>query len=114
LKNNKNLIVDLDFSLLKIDLFKELLFKSMLKRPIIFLKTIALVFKSKAKAKLFISNELTFDIDSLPYNEDVIKIIKRYRKNGYKITLATGAAETHANLISNYLGLFSNVISTKK
>jgi len=55
-EQKKYLVVDLDNSLLKIDLFKEVFGKSLLTQPLAFIKTLLLLFKSKALAKTYISN----------------------------------------------------------
>ena len=112
-KNKKSyLIVDLDNSLLRIDLFKEIFFRSILFNPVIFFKTLSLLFKNKATAKIFISEKIRLDPKTLPYNEDVIKIIHKYKKEGYKIILATGAPVKYASKIFNYLNIFDELIAT--
>ena len=113
IENNKYfLVVDLDDSLLKVDLFKETLCKSLLKQPWIFLKTVLLASSSKAKAKTFISKECRTDCRILPYNNKIVEIIVSYKEKGYKILLATGAPHGYAQPIANYLGLFDGVIAT--
>jgi len=111
---NSYLVVDLDNSLLKIDLFKETLGKSILKQPWVFLRTVKLALGNRAKAKKFISKKYNIDLHTLPYNKNVIDIINNYREKGYKIVLATGASSHYAGPISNYLGLFDKVMATDK
>ena len=48
---DKILVVDLDNSLLKIDLFLEGLIKSLFSQPTVFFKSIFMALKSKATAK---------------------------------------------------------------
>jgi len=106
------LIVDLDNSLLKIDLFKDALGRSLLQQPLVFLKTVALALKNRAKAKIYISKQINIELPTLPFNKKVIDIINDYREKGYKIVLATGASSHYAGPISNYLGLFDKVMAT--
>ena len=54
-KYKNNLVVDLDQSLLKIDLFKEVLAVSLINNPRVFFKTILLAIYNKAKAKDFLA-----------------------------------------------------------
>jgi len=110
--SKNKLIIDLDNSLIKIDLFKEVLCKTLIKQPWIFLKTVLFAFRSKAKAKAFISKEHKIETHTLPYNNRVIDIIAEYKGKGYQILLATGASQKYAIPIANYLGLFDKVIST--
>jgi len=113
LKNHKNnLVVDLDLSVLKIDLFKEVLAVSLINNPRVFFKTILLAIYDKAKAKVFIAKNTKIVCDTLPYNNLVIDIISNYRAKGFQILLATGAPKEYALQIAKYLGLFDNVIAT--
>ena len=73
--NSSYLIVDLDNSCLKIDLFKEKLCKSLIKNPSIFFKTVFLAMTNRAKAKTFISKVFKIESHSLPFNNRVIEII---------------------------------------
>jgi len=108
------LVVDLDDSLLKIDLFKERLLHSILKHPKTFFKTIFLVLKSKSIAKIFISNKCKLDIKSLPFNNKVIDAIIDYKSKGYYTILASGAPYEFVNPIADHLQLFDKVIATDK
>lgn len=114
LKSPKYLVVDLDNSLLKIDLFKDALGKSLLQQPWVFCKTAFLAIISRAKAKIYISKKYNIELHTLPYNKNVIDIINNYREIGYKIVLATGASTHYAGPISNYLELFDKVIATNE
>ena len=106
------MVVDLDESLLKIDLFMEVLAKSLINNPWVFFKTILLVIYNKAKAKNFIAKNTKMEWDILPYNNSVIDIITDYRAKGYQILLATGSPKIFAQPIAEYLGLFIDVIAT--
>ncbi|MAH99258.1 MAG: hypothetical protein CMA12_07985 [Euryarchaeota archaeon] len=110
----KYLVVDLDNSLLKIDLFKEVFGKSLLTQPLAFIKTLLLLFKSKALAKTYISNNVNIDSVILPFENRIIEIISNYKKKNYDVTLATGASHNYANAISNHIKLFDRVIATNK
>jgi hypothetical protein len=101
---DKYLIIDLDCSLLKIDLFMEQLSKSLLKQPWIFFKTVSLALSNKAKPKTFISKEHKIDCQIQPYNNKVIDIITDYRGIGYKILLSTGASNIYAHQIAKHIG----------
>ena len=109
---DKTLVIDLDNSLLKIDLFKETLGKSLLKQPWVFLKTVLLAFKSRAAAKTFITKKSTTEWHTLPYNSKIFDIITIYKQMGYKILLVTGAPKGYAHPIASHLGLFDKVIAT--
>ena len=112
--NEKTLVIDLDKTLLKIDLFKEALLRSLLLNPFYFFNSISRLLKSKASAKHYLAKKISLDISNLPYNSRVIELINSYKKDGYKIILATGATEKVANDISSYLGIFDKTIASSK
>ena len=110
---NKNiLVVDLDNSLLKIDLFLEGLIKSLFSQPTVFFKSIFMALKSKATAKSYIAKNIDIETDFLPFNKTVLNIIDKYRENGYQIILATGAPSMYVTKINSFKQLFDNIIST--
>ena len=110
--NKKTLIVDLDNSLLKIDLFKEVLLKSLFRTPQLFFKSIFLAINSKAKAKSYIAENIDISTDVLPFNKKVLNVINRYKEEGFQIILATGAPTKYVNQINGFKKLFDSIIST--
>ena len=86
----KYLIVDLDQSLCRIDISKEIFFKFFFASPLIFFKTLILLIKSKSEAKYFISKQKKIDCSQIPFNKNILELISFYKNNGYKIILATG------------------------
>ena len=108
------LIVDLDNSLLRIDLFKDSLGKCFLKKPRIFFTSVFLALSNRAKAKTIIARNTSIELNTLPYDDKVINIITDYREKGYQIILATGAAHNYAQPIANHLGLFDKVMATNE
>ena len=69
---DKYLIIDLDCSLLKIDLFKETLGKSLLLKPWVFFKTCFLAWSNRPLAKKYISRKSSIDWQWLPFNKKII------------------------------------------
>jgi len=113
MKNNF-LVVDLDNSLIKIDLFQEALCKILITKPWIFAKTLFIALKNKSKAKEFISKVYKPDYKTLPFNQRVLDLLIEYKAKGYKIILATGASIDNANQIANHIGLIDKVIASEK
>ncbi len=113
-KQKKYLVVDLDNSLLKIDLFKEVLGKSFLTKPLAFIKTLLLLFRSKALAKTYISKNVKIDSSILPFENILIKTISKYKEKKYDVTLATGASHNYAKAVSNHIRLFDRIIATNE
>lgn len=111
---SKTLFVDLDKTLIKIDLFAESLIKLLLRNPFYLFKVILLLIKGKAQLKSFVASKVSINASNLPYDENVIDLIKNYRASKQKVILATGAPKNYAEEISNYLSLFDDVIATSE
>ena len=111
--NKKYLVVDLDNTLIKIDLFKENLIRQLFINPLNFFKAIFLLFNNISRSKEYIAKKRA-NISALPYNNEIIETIKHYKQKGYKIVLATGADDLYAEQISKELSFFDMIISSNK
>ena len=114
MKQEKCLFVDLDGTLIKSDLLFECLV------PIIknyfyaiFLAPFWLL-KGKAYLKDKFSDLVSINPEILPYNNNVLEYIRKEKENGSKIILATASNIKLAKSISDYLGIFDDVIASSK
>tara|TARA_B110000444_G_C18811416_1_gene582786 strand:+ start:119 stop:1552 length:1434 start_codon:yes stop_codon:yes gene_type:complete len=108
------LVVDLDNTLIKIDLFQEKLLSLLVTNPILFIKAIALLFKRKTLSKEFIADKTIINSKYLPINKKVLSLIHDYRKKGYKIILATGCSEKYIESIKMHIYNFDTCLSSNK
>ena len=114
MKEEKCLFVDLDGTLIKSDLLFECLV------PIIknyfyaiFLAPFWLL-KGKAYLKDKFSDLVSINPEILPYNNNVLEYIRKEKENGSKIILATASNIKLAKSISDYLGIFDDVMASSK
>lgn len=106
------LFVDLDESLIKTDILREQLIRSLAVSP---WKTLKLLFRKKflpASVKAAIAAEIDTDPSTLPYNDDVLALIHHAKKDKREIVLATATHEKVAKKIAKYLGVFDAVLAT--
>jgi 4-hydroxybenzoate polyprenyltransferase/phosphoserine phosphatase len=113
MNKEKILVVDLDNSLLKIDIFKEILGKSLIYSPLKFIKTILLSLNNRAVAKEFLLKDININFSKLPFNQMIINLLSEYKKKGYKIILATGSIKKAALGIADKLKIFDDVLFTE-
>lgn len=110
--HNRPLIVDLDGTLIKTDmLFEGILV--LLKKNILYFFVIfywALYGKQTLKYKL--AEIVTPNIDKLPKNIDFINFLKKQKKEGRKLVLATASTVKYANLYSEHLNLFDEILAS--
>ena len=106
------LVVDLDGTLLCTDLLLETGMAFIKRRPLNFYKPLIWLVKSKASLKEALATRTNIDVTVLPYDQDVIELIKTARSDGRRVVLATASHYTLADRIAEYLQLFDQVLAT--
>lgn len=106
-------VVDLDGTLIRTDLFLEALFSFLDKTPKNFFRVIFWFYKGGLPyLKKQLADHFDLDPQLLPYEERVLEWIQEEKSKGVFVTLATGAPEKLANMITHHLGVFDKVFST--
>ena len=82
-------------------------------RPFVFFIAFIKALNSLGLSKNYVADKIKVKYHLLPYNKDLIGLIKKYKLNGYEIILSTGAPLDYAKGVFDYLGIFDKVISTK-
>ena len=103
------LVVDLNGTLIKTDIFQEAFWSSFSKDWKTPFKVINLLSNDKVKIKENLDNLSEIDIRLLPYNKLVIEYIKQFNNNGGHTVLITNNNINIAKKIANYLGFFDEV-----
>lgn len=106
------LCVDCDGTLLRTDLLHESVFlllksswSSLLRLPLWLLR-------GRAHLKQQVAERVTVDAASLPYNEEVVALVKQARAEGRTTVLATASPRRQAQQVADHLGLFDQVLAT--
>ncbi len=111
-EQKRPLCIDCDGTLIATDLLYEAFFLMLKQYPIgLFLLPIWLL-KGKAYLKQRLSEKVTFSWETLPYRDEVIKLINDEKSNHRKIVLATASPIAWAHGIADYLNCFDEVLAT--
>ncbi len=106
------LVIDLDGTLLRSDILIEsalcLIHSKPLQAPIL----LRWLGKGKSVLKARLAELSTIDVTTLPYDPDVVMLIREAKTEGRKIVLATASHQSIAEKIAAHLGLFDNVIAS--
>ena len=102
----KPLVVDLDGTLIKTDLLWEAINSLVLRNPLNLLKIIRWALLGKSYLKFKIASQEPIKIDSLPFNNNLIKYLKLKKAEGRLVVLCTGSDQRWANLVANHLDVF--------
>lgn len=104
------LIVDLDGTIIKTDLFFESAIVFVVQNFFNFFKMFYWWWGTdRTHLKLKVSQQVDLDISSMPYNEEVVHWLKNEYSKGRSLILVTGAYQKHAEQVASYLGIFKKV-----
>lgn len=107
------LVVDLDGTLLRGDLLPELWLANARARPLDALRPLASLVAGKAALKAQLAGAVDFDVTRLPYEAEVLALIREARAQGRKVVLVTASHQSMAERIAEHLGVFDEVHGTR-
>jgi 4-hydroxybenzoate polyprenyltransferase len=104
--------VDLDGTLVRTDTLFELFLSVVRKAPwrLLLIPIWALRGKAFLKRRLSLSGAL--GVDSLPYRQDLVELLRSEARGGRRLVLASGADQTIARHIADHLNLFDDVLGS--
>jgi 4-hydroxybenzoate polyprenyltransferase/phosphoserine phosphatase len=106
----KPLVVDLDGTLVRTDFLIESVFGYLANNPFNIFRLLIVRLRGKAAPKAEIAN--TLDASHLPYNEDVLSLIRQKRSHGCRVYLASGSNERYVKAIANHLDVFDGWLAS--
>lgn len=109
------LVVDLDHTLVKVDLLAEQILVVLRTRPLVLLRAIAALVKGRgdrARFKEVIAGAVEVDAPNLPYRDSVLALVDSERRSGATIVLASASHHSVAERISRHLGRFDHVLGS--
>jgi 4-hydroxybenzoate polyprenyltransferase/phosphoserine phosphatase len=106
------LVVDLDGTLVRSDLLVESAFTYLGQNPFRAAGFLAMLWRGKAALKAEIAAKTEIDVTCLPYDEDVLSLIRERRAAGHQIYLASASNERYVRAVANHLGLFDGFFAS--
>ena len=100
------LVVDLDGTLLRSDLLVESAFAHLGAHPERLLRLLWTSRRGRAALKAEIASTTYVDVTHLPYDEDVLSLVRAARDSGRPVYLASASNERYVSRIAEHLGLF--------
>lgn len=99
------LVVDVDGTLVRGDLFQEGLLRLCVSRPHRLGAFLAAFTRGRAAAKAFVADEMVMSAEALPLDPDVLELIQAAQADGRTVVLASGAHETQVATLAKMLGV---------
>jgi len=109
---SRPLCVDLDGTVLHSDTLYESFCVFIRNHPQRFFELVAQLFKNRVALKTFLATEVKLDVESLPYNEDVLRLIRGAKEAGRKVLLVSASHRNLVEPIADHLGVFDEVVAT--
>jgi 4-hydroxybenzoate polyprenyltransferase/phosphoserine phosphatase len=101
------LVVDLDGTLIASDLLIETAFSELGRRPHSLVEMIGALKHGKAALKHRLAEPVDFDPGTLPYDSEVIALIRQAKAHGRPVYLASASHEKLVGRVAAHLGLFA-------
>lgn len=109
---SRPLCVDLDGTLVKSDTLIDSLLLLARTRPRLVPSIFTRVLRGKAAFKAFVTDNVTLDVEFLPYNRKLLHYLREQHREGRPIYLATGADVRIARRVAAHLGIFTDVLGS--
>jgi len=103
------LCVDLDGTLTLSDVSVESLLAAVKRRPWLLPQILFWRLAGKHRLKHELAARSEVDVTVLPYNPEVIELVRRARADGRRTVLVTGSNRKYAERVAQHLGLFDEV-----
>lgn len=106
------LCVDLDGTLVKTDTLIDSVLALARQNPKAILQIPGWLAQGKAAFKQHVTNSVSLDVSSLPYNHPLVEFLTRQHATGREIYLATAADRTLADRIAEHYPIFTGVLAS--
>tara|TARA_Y100000588_G_C14273814_1_gene933458 strand:- start:308 stop:1756 length:1449 start_codon:yes stop_codon:yes gene_type:complete len=103
------LIVDLDGTVLKSDMLHESFWSALGRDWRVLFRSLLAFCRGRAALKGYLFQVSDVDLDLLPYDDDVITYVKKFRERGGRTALVTGTTQKFADKIAEKLDIFDEV-----
>jgi 4-hydroxybenzoate polyprenyltransferase/phosphoserine phosphatase len=106
------LVVDLDGTLLRVDVLHEDVSAFALHRPWQAWRLVPWALQGPLELKQNVARSAHFEPETLPYNEEVLAWLREQKQSGRRLVLATASLDKRANAVAEHLGIFDDVIAS--
>ncbi len=113
MKNTNNyIVVDLDGTLIKTDLFVESIIKLVKQNPLNLIRIFWWILQGRLVAKDRVAALVGINAECLPYEDELVDYLKEKKSQGKTLILASASHKAYADCVANHLGIFDQVIAS--
>jgi len=107
-----HIIVDLDGTLVRTDLFLEASLRLIKQNPLNVFRLAFWLRKGRAHVKDRVAQRVDISAEFLPYNEQLLDYLRDRKRQGHRLILATASNISHAEAVARHLAIFDCVIAS--
>lgn len=107
------LVVDLDGTLIKGDLLAQSFFALLSARPLRAMAALAALLRGRAAFKAAVAAEASIDCNTLPFNPELLALVRAERARGRAIYLASASDRRIVGAVASALGLFDGIFASE-
>jgi len=111
-KTIDHIVVDLDGTLIRTDLFFEGVLTLIKRNPFNVLLLGLWILRGRSVAKERVAQLVEVDAQHLPYEPALVDYLREQKKQGRRLLLATASHRTYANKVAAHLGFFNQGIAS--
>lgn len=100
------LVVDLDGTLLRSDLLLESFWSAIGNNWLVIFSVFAALRRGRGTLKECLAKAASIDAATLPYDDQVLAYVEKWRQTGHGVVLVTGSHQIFADQIASHLGIF--------
>jgi 4-hydroxybenzoate polyprenyltransferase len=106
------LVVDLDGTLIRTDMLIEAFMATLSRRPLDAIAGLAALREGKAALKARLAQAAPVDAAHLPFNEEVVSLVRSAKAGGRPVYLASAADRAHVDAVARHVGLFDGTFAS--
>lgn len=111
-ETTNQVLVDLDGTLIRTDLFVESIIKFLKINPFNIFRLVSWILSGRSVAKAKLAQKVKIDVAHLPYEAELIEYLQERKNKGDHLILATASHWSHAKKIAAHLKIFDGVIAS--
>lgn len=108
----ETLVVDLDGTLTPADTLMEAVVRLVKQSPFQLVQLVLQLLMGKAAFKRYVAANSALSPETLPYREELLDYLRRQKRQGRRLILATASHKTVADSVARHLGIFDDVLAT--
>lgn len=112
-RNDTDIFVDLDGTLIRTDLFIESILQFIKRNPLNIFLVLKWILQGIPHAKERIAMQVDIDVAHLPVENTLLEYLKEQKQQGRRLVLSTASHRRYAEQVATHFGIFDDILATE-